>query len=372
MSTATVTTFAESTLPPDAPCALSPIDPAGTITFVRDGRVLEVAADGTGAHCLLDAADASGRLQWSSAGDRVLLGPATVADASGRRASGFFADNTKVSWSTPTGKALIAPRATDGKLVWRSSTNSADRLDVSFMEHTDFAVYHPSGKAIAATGVGLDGTPGVFIATNRGAAPQAIARLETPNSTLTELGFEMSGQALFFVHHHDDTGDYHVHRLELSSLTLIRRDRGGGDGQPPHGQHGAGRDARLAGQRRRSAAAGDGQRRRRRAGGGRRGRGVDAEPVGWLADGHLVVRTQPAGSAAGTPGRPVAVVGGRRAGARRRRRGPGCGARPPGSVRRPAGPHRSPGAWLMTSLAGRCGRIRSSVDQDVERNTEAR
>ena len=79
-----------------------------------------------------------------------------------------------------------------------------DRLDVSFMQHTDFAAYHPSGKAIAATGVGLDGTPGVFIATNRGAAPQAIARLETPNSTLTELGFDMSGRALFFVHHHDD------------------------------------------------------------------------------------------------------------------------------------------------------------------------
>jgi hypothetical protein len=225
-----------------------------------------------------------------------------VADASGRRASGFFADNTKVSWSTPTGKALIAPRATDGKLVWRSSTDSADRLDVSFMERTDFAVYHPSGKAIAATGVGLDGTPGVFIATNRGAAPQAIARLETPNSTLTELGFEMSGQALFFVHHHDDTGDYHVHRLELSSLTLS--DVIEAPGTASHLTVSTVQDETLAWQ-----VGVDGQPLQVMASVGGAapvavevGAGVDAEPVGWLADGRLVVRTQPAGSAVGTPG----------------------------------------------------------------------
>ena len=186
--------------------------------------------------------------------------------------------------------------------MWRSSTDAGDRLDVSFMQHTDFAVYHPSGKAIAATGVGLDGTPGVFIATNRGVDPQVIARLETPNSTLSELSFEMSGQALFFLHHHDDTGEYDVHRLQLDSLALT--DVIEADGTASHLTASTVEDETVAWQ-----VAEDGQPLRVMASvdgaapvavdvGG----GVDTEPVGWLSDGRLVVRTQPAGGTPGTTG----------------------------------------------------------------------
>lgn len=301
-TSAASTSVAPTSVVDDVACALAPADPAGTVTFVRDGRLWSTDPDGSSTQCLLEVGDVSGRVQWSSAADRVLLGPATVADGSGTRASGFFTDNAKVAWSTPTGKALIAPRAADGRLVWRSSTNAGDRLDVSFMQHTDFAAYHPSGKAIAATGIGLDGTPGVYIATNRGVDPQAIARLETPNSTLTELSFGMSGRTLFFIHHHDDTGDYHVHRLALDGLFLS--DVAEAEGTASHLTASTVDDETVAWQ-----VAVDGQPLRLMASVDGAApvavvvaEGVDAEPVGWLSGGRLVARTQPAGSAPGTPG----------------------------------------------------------------------
>ena len=270
---------------------------------MQSGRLLSIRPDGSDLRCLFTVtAEATGKVAWSSAADRVLLGPAIVADTAGVRASGYFSTNTKVVWSTPTGKALIAPKADTGQLVWRSSTNQATRLDVSFLQRTDFAAYHPSGKAIAATGVGRDGVPGVYVATNRGKSPKLLARLETPNSELTELGFSSSGTLLFFLHHHDDTGGYHVHRLQLSSLALT--DVVEEPGTARHLTVSTVDDETLAWQ-----VAQDATPLRVEASIGSGpvstvdvGPGLDVEPVGWLSSTRLVVRSVPTGSPSGSVG----------------------------------------------------------------------
>jgi hypothetical protein len=209
-----------SSLAAGTPCASSPAEPTGTITFVAGGQLVSTRPDGSDRRCLVAMTAAeTGRIAWSSGADRVLLGPATVADANGVRPSGYFATNEKVTWSTPTGKALLAPKADTGQLIWRSSTDQNNRLDISFLQHTDFAAYHPSGKAIAASGTGSDG-PGVYMATNRGKSAKVVAKLETPNSQITELGFSTVGDILYFVHLHDDTSSYHVHRLQVATLDL--------------------------------------------------------------------------------------------------------------------------------------------------------
>ena len=270
---------------------------------MQSGQLLSIRPDGSDLRCLFTVSgDETGRVAWSAGADRVLLGPSTVADAAGVRASGYFSTNTKVVWSTPTGKALIAPKADTGQLVWRSSTNQAARLDVSFLQRTDFAAYHPSGKAIAATGVGRDGVPGVYIATNRGKSPKLLARLETPNSELTELGFSSSGASLFFLHHHDDTGGYHVHRLQLSSLALT--DVVEEPGIARHLTVSTVDDETLAWQvavgatpLRVEASIGSGP-----ASTVDVGPGLDVEPVGWLSSTRLVVRAVPTGSPPGSVG----------------------------------------------------------------------
>jgi hypothetical protein len=151
----------------------------------------------------------------------VLVGPDVLLRADGSfSATGYFADNTNVAWSAPTGKALIAPKATTGQLIWRDAHDSANRIDVSFVDSVTSAAYHPAGKHIAAAGIGRDGMgAGVFVATNRGANPQRIGQLE-PGTTATEVAFDMSGNSVVFVHQHADGGS-HIHRFAFSDSTLV-------------------------------------------------------------------------------------------------------------------------------------------------------
>lgn len=204
-------------LPADASCSLGAPPPGGQTTFVSAGKLWGV--DDAGAVACL--ADLGGRavswLSWSPDGDEVLIGPNTVLRADGTFTdSGYFADNTAVRWSAPTGKALLAPKATTGELIWRNAHDSGERIDVTFTDATTSAAYHPAGKHIAAAGVGRDGNgPGVFLASNRGESPQRLGQLEEGTSA-SEVAFEMSGDSVAFVHHHAD-GTAHVHRYNLVS-----------------------------------------------------------------------------------------------------------------------------------------------------------
>ena len=212
--------FTLADVPSNGPCVLGPPPPEGQITFVIASRLYAVAPDGT-LQCLADLKGLSPTwLQWSPDGDELLVGPDTMLRADGSFAStGYFANNFNVRWSSPTGKALIAPKAATGQLIWRDAHDSTNRIDVSFADNITSAAYHPAGKHIAVAGVGRDGQgPGVFVASNRGANAQRIGTLEA-GTTATEVAFDMSGDSLVFVHQHAD-GSSHLHRYFFANSTL--------------------------------------------------------------------------------------------------------------------------------------------------------
>jgi hypothetical protein len=148
----------------------------------------------------------------------VLIGGATVAGDFGARQTGYFAENRSVTWSAPTGKALLAPSVRDGGLVWRSADDPGDRLDVSFLTDTVAAAYHPSGKGIAAIGVDENGSAGVYLASNRGENREQLTFLEDPSTAITELAWDGAGTSLMFIHDHGNF--HHVHRLQIDGLVL--------------------------------------------------------------------------------------------------------------------------------------------------------
>ena len=213
--------FAAGDLPTTEACSLGAPSVEGQITFVVASRLYAVAADGT-LRCL---ADLEGRsptwLSWSPDGDELLVGPDLLLRTDATLSNtGYFADNTNVRWSAPTGKALLAPKASTGQLIWRNAHNSADRIDVSFADSITNAAYHPAGKHIAAAGIGRDGQgPGVFVASNRGANAQRIGQLE-PGTTATDVAFDMAGNSLVFIHKHAD-GGAQIHRYVFANNELL-------------------------------------------------------------------------------------------------------------------------------------------------------
>jgi hypothetical protein len=204
---------------PAAPCELGAVAPEGEVTLVVGSTLYGVHPDGTAARCLAQLPSGrTGAIEWGPLGDRVLLGPGTVLDATGERASGFFVDNPGVRWSRPTGSALIAPRQDDGHLIWRRSTDAEDRLDISFLARTDAAVYHPAGKNILGVGSGPDGLYGVYLAGNRGEDPRPVATIADPTTVVHDLAFDAAGTHAYFVHDHP--GEFHVHDLTFPDLAL--------------------------------------------------------------------------------------------------------------------------------------------------------
>ena len=101
--------------------------------------------------------------------------------------------NTRVSWSYPTGKALIAPAVADNHLLWRTAGQPETRTDISFLERPTSLAYHPAGRNIFAAGQAADGTAGLFIAGNRGENPRLIAQLDQPTTVITEIAADPSG-----------------------------------------------------------------------------------------------------------------------------------------------------------------------------------
>jgi hypothetical protein len=203
--------YSTDDLPLDAPCAMTPVPAAGQTTFVFEARLW--AIDELGAFTCL--ADLEGRnpswIQWSPDGDEVLVGPDVVLRDDGRFVeTGYFPDNRALRWSEPTGKALIAPNAQTGNLIWRNAHDSTERIDVSFMARTTAAVYHPAGKHIVAAGEGSDGLgEGIFLASNRGASPTRLGSIE--HGEVTGLAFDANGESFTFLHTHPD-GTTEVHR----------------------------------------------------------------------------------------------------------------------------------------------------------------
>jgi hypothetical protein len=205
---------------PAGACVFSPPGATAEVTFEIGTRLYSINPGSGTSGCLSElTADNVGPLQWSPAGDRVLLNSVTVFDGTQALPSGYFATNTRVSWSYPTGKALIAPAVADNHLLWRTAGQPETRTDISFLDQTDVARYHPAGRNIFAAGQAADGTAGLFVASNRGANPRLIAQLDQPTTVITEIGPDPSGSRVYFLHDHGN-GTFDVHALDLPALTL--------------------------------------------------------------------------------------------------------------------------------------------------------
>jgi hypothetical protein len=204
---------------PTGACVFTPPSPVSEVTFEVGTRLYSVVPGGA-ATCLTELTlDNVGPFRWSPTGDRVLLNSATVFDGTQALPTGYFSSNTRVRWSYPTGKALIAPAVADNHLLWRTAGQPETRTDISFLERTDVAAYHPAGRNIFASGQASDGRAGLFLASNRGANPQLIAQLDQPSTVITEIAPDPSGSRVFFVHDHRN-GTFHVHALDLPALVL--------------------------------------------------------------------------------------------------------------------------------------------------------
>jgi hypothetical protein len=226
---ATTTTIVASTVEqiststialPSGACVFSAPAPSAEVTFEIGTRLYTVNPGNGTTSCLSELTlDNVGPLQWSPAGDRVLLNSVTVFDGAQALPSGYFSTNTRVTWSYPTGTALIAPAVADNHLLWRTAGIPESRTDISFLERTDIATYHPAGRNIFAAGQATDGTAGLFVAGNRGENPRLIAQLDQPTTAITEIRPDPSGSRVYFVHDHG-TGTFHVHSLDLPALAL--------------------------------------------------------------------------------------------------------------------------------------------------------
>ena len=205
---------------PGGACVFSAPTGAAEVTFEVGTRLYSVTPGGAPTSCLTELTlDNVGPLRWSPAGDRVLLNSVTVFDGSQALPTGYLSTNTGVTWSYPTGKALIAPAVADRHLLWRTAGQPGTRTDISFLDRTDVAAYHPAGKNIFAAGQASDGTAGLFLASNRGANPRLIAQLDQPDTVISEIAPDPSGSRVYFVHDHGN-GSFHIHALDLPALIL--------------------------------------------------------------------------------------------------------------------------------------------------------
>jgi hypothetical protein len=221
ISTSVAEQIATSTIAlPAGACVFSAPSGAAEVTFEVGTRLYSANPGSASTTCLTELTlDNVGPLQWSPAGDRVLLNSGTVFDGTQALPTGYLSSNTRVTWSYPTGKALIAPAVADNHLLWRTAGQPETRTDISFLERTDVAAYHPAGRNIFAAGQSADGTAGLFVAGNRGENPLLIAQLDQPATVITEIGPDPSGARVYFVHDHRN-GTFHVHALDFPALAL--------------------------------------------------------------------------------------------------------------------------------------------------------
>ena len=213
-SAATTTSTPPTTSPAafSGPCeGLGPAPAAGLaeVTYLSGGRLLALPNDRPGPVCLAEVPAGVTTLSWGGQADRVLLPPSQVVLAD-RRVDLDLPEGESASFTLPTGTSVLF---SDGPHLKKRSLADRRDTDVTFLDRHEASVYYPEGKHILSVGASSDGVYGVFVATNLGDSPVAVARDDTPATTIYSPALMTGGFTAFAAQHtqNPSADRYHIH-----------------------------------------------------------------------------------------------------------------------------------------------------------------
>lgn len=193
----------------------------GEPTFVTDGKLFSAKVDGTELRCLADVGDveAGATFEWARTGTKALLADRLVDGARATAIAGLTGRAVEIS--DPTGRSVLS--ITDTGRLLKMEPGGAP-VDISFLATTTEAVYHPAGRHIAASGKAADGSTAIWIARSDGTDAKPAVPDETAE-TFSSLGWT-SGGLLTFVADHGNEAHVHLFDVEkgLSALPDDRRE----------------------------------------------------------------------------------------------------------------------------------------------------
>jgi len=121
----------------------------------------------------------------------------------------------------PDGQGSHRPRRfADNHLLWRTAGAPETRTDISFLEQTDVAAYHPAGPQHLRRRPGDRWHHWAVRREQPRREPASDRQKDAdPNTIITEIGPDPSGALVYFVDDHRN-GTLHIHAVALPSLTI--------------------------------------------------------------------------------------------------------------------------------------------------------
>lgn len=190
--------------PVTGPCDLGTAAVDGEITVVVGGRLYGVAPETGQTRCLVDSVTSTD-VSWGPQGDRLRLDDRVLSP----EGAVTLPPATGYEWTAPTGKSVML---VDPVGVSKVAVDGSGTENITFLETTDDAVYHPSGTRVLAVGTDPTGQYGMFMASNTGTDPVLLAFDE--GAVLTEPGWTGAGEPVFVAAHAD--GPWHIHKVVVT------------------------------------------------------------------------------------------------------------------------------------------------------------
>lgn len=190
--------------PVSGPCDLGTAAVDGEITVVVGGRLYGVAPETGQTRCLVDSVTSTD-VSWGPQGDRLRLDDRVLSP----EGAVTLPPATGYEWTAPTGKSVML---VDPVGVSKVAVDGSGTENITFLETTDDAVYHPSGTRVLAVGTDPTGQYGMFMASNTGTDPVLLAFDE--GAVLTEPGWTGAGEPVFVAAHAD--GPWHIHKVVVT------------------------------------------------------------------------------------------------------------------------------------------------------------